>query len=198
MDSHSAVDQTQGSYPSGNTFAYPEPTTSTMPPYASANMPFDTTAYQEDVKPELTAQLAAHNASISAHGHPQHQQIPQQGQQAPGHFLAAFHSPPSANNGFQQQSQTPEMNSGAMAPGLPNSGPAAWRHFTDSMMNNMGPQEYLTSANALMALGAPKSGNVDLSAGSTMGSLSVNAVDMGQPWPLNTFNYNTGQPNGGQ
>ena len=98
--------------------------------------------------------------------------------------MTAFQSP-SAPNGFHPVPPTAH-------PLQPV--PAAWRHFADNMAENMGGQDYMSSANALMALQNDKQPSMDMSAAAVanMGGMHL-MPDGQQPWP---FIYNTGAVNG--
>lgn len=144
-----------GSYPSANHFAYPDPASG----YPSNALPFES-QYQEDIKPDMQAQLAAHNASLPTHHHhqtprqPTSQPLSQHEQQAQS-FLHTFGSPPpppppqsvyppqNADGGQQPQQQHPQTQASM---GMP----AAWRHFSEHM--NSGANGQYGSASALMAL----------------------------------------------
>lgn len=68
----------------------------------------------------------------------------------------------------------------------------SWRHFADTVIPNMSSQDYMTSANALMALQGDKAhGGIDMSAAASVASMGgLQMVSDGQqPWPLI---YNSG------
>ena len=71
---------------------------------------------------------------------------------------------------------------------------AAWRHFADTVVPTLGSsQDYMSSANALMALQNDKThGGMDMSAAAGVASMGgMHMTPDGQPpWPLI---YNTGQ-----
>lgn len=165
-----------------NQFAYPDPTGAAVPPYPSNSLPFDTSYGQvnggaADIKPDLQAQLTAHNAGQPLPSH-QHQQGRQQGQQQMQdqhphqQFLNAF-ADNNPHNGYavqphhqqhsphlhqhqqhhhqqQQQQQHQQQQQQQMI-----YGPAAWRHFTTDMMSlfNNGfsspPPQHLSSPYSL-------------------------------------------------
>lgn len=166
-------DQTHSSYSAGGQYTYPDVQNGGMA-YSSGNMAgFDTSAYSsEESKPNIEAQLhaAAQNASMVS-------------QPQPTNFMAAFQSPPNThtqvNNGFQQSPQQ-QAN-------FPQAGPAAWRHFANSMVTNVSGQEYMqTPTGALMALSGGKAGDgstMDI-ATATMGNVPMPADGSTQPWPL--------------
>lgn len=183
----------QTPYPSGSHF-YQEAQATPVQSYMGS---FDPAAYNaEDMKPSIHAQLNAHN--VVAHPQVSHQQPAQQShhgsqmtqQQAPPSFMAAF-QPPTGQNGFH--AATPGVN-------MQHAGPAAWRHFTDNMVTNMSGQDYMNSANALMALQGDKGQHgMDMAAVNvaTMGGLHMapDGQQQQQPWPMI---YNTGGAIDGQ
>lgn len=128
---------------STNHFAYPEP--QSMPQYNTAT--FDTSAYNAEgmrtnIEAQLNAELEAQSVQQHQTPHPPphtHQQMtPQPQQMTPqpqqqSNFMAFQHTPtgtPQTANGFPP-AQAP------MQVAFPQSGPAAWRHFTDNMMTNL-------------------------------------------------------------
>lgn len=141
-------------------FSYPDPTGASVPAYPSNTLPFDnfTNDTQTDIKPDLQAQLTAHNAGQTLnhhtqrqHQHHHHQQQQMQDQQ---NFLSAFGD---SGSPYAVQQQTPQNIYG----------PAAWRHFTTDMMNlfnnGFSSSPYsLDSATSLLAL---NSGNSKLNGG---------------------------------
>lgn len=161
------------SYPGTASYTYPGVQNGAMA-YAQGTMGgYDSAAYSsEEAKPNIEAQLqaAAHEAQAS-------------------NFMAAFQSPtaPVNGNGFQQSPQQAEY---------PQAGPAAWRHFANSMMTNVSGQEYLqTPAGALMALSGGKSGDGSMDiATATMGNIAIPNDGSTQPWPLLQY---TGGPGDG-
>lgn len=169
-----AQDQTHNNYPPQN-FAYahahpPAPTSNGM--YnTQANIAFDSSAYTtEESKPNIEAELVASMAQQQAQ------------QPAPTNFMAAFQSPnPQVTNGFQHSPQTATLN----GPAYPQAGPAAWRHFTDSMMTTVNGPDYNLPAGALISLnGKSADGSTDMAAMS-MGNMPLPTGDAsGQPWPL--------------
>ena len=176
--------QQQNPYPQGGHF-YPEPQSGSMPPYAPATIvQFDTSAYStEDIKPNLDAQLNAHNAMTQpqvSHQQPTHATPQLTPHQPSANFMAAFQSQPASQNGFHTTTQ---------AVAMPHSGPAAWRDFTNNMGMAMGGQDYMNSAsNALIALASDKPHGLDMSAanGASMGGMHI-PPDGQQPWPLIQF-----------
>lgn len=73
-------------------------------------------------------------------------------------FLTSFASSPQVSNSFSQQ------------PTYSQPGPAAWRHFADAMMHNVGGQDFVAAA--------------------TMGG----AADADQTWPLMHYSNSGGNP----
>ena len=138
-------------------FTYPEP--QNMPQYTATS--YDTSAYNaEGMRSNIEAQLNAELGSgqqqqqqqqqqqappSQTHTHHQQQQqlAPQQAQST--NFMAAFqhqqqqHTP---GNGTPQQ-HTPVYPPAMQHPSanFPQSGPAAWRHFTDNMIIGA-PEDY--------------------------------------------------------
>lgn len=159
--------QDQGSYRSDQPF-YPDPQTTSMPPYASASLQaYNNGTYSDaDMKPNIEAQL---NASMQYANPPP--------QTTPTAFSGHAHAAP--HNGYQT---TP-----------PHAGPTAWRNFTEGVMTNMpSGADY---AQTLMALQNPahtptndgtagmhSAGNMTIPA---LGGLQLPAqMGGGQPWPL--------------
>lgn len=172
-----AQDQSQNNYPP-QSFAYAH----AHPPAQNSNgiyTTFDGSGYSgEEAKPNIEAELVASMAQQQAQ------------QPAPTNFMAAFQSPnPQVSNGFQQSPQTATMNS---VQAYPQAGPAAWRHFADSMMTNVAG-DYNLPAGALMSLTGKSDGSGDLT-GMTMGNIPLPTGDAnGQPWPLIHYN-SSGEP----
>ena len=122
---------------------YPDPQTTSMPPYASASLQAynNANAYTPDagdLKPNIEAQL---NAELQ-YSNAQHaqQQAPQQPQHQP--------TPPS----FPTQQPPPPHSFTPQPP--PQAGPTAWRNFTEGVMTNM-PSHGSDYAQTLMALQNP-------------------------------------------
>lgn len=146
--------QTGTSYVTANQtsgpFAYPDPGNSGVTSYASNDLSYDSQGYNGDVKSDISAQLAAHNASLG--GVPQHH--------ASSRSPLDHHTEQQANTLFQAYSSPHAIAGYTNAPigvsqggstGLTHaSGSMAWRQFADSMKSNASPH---WSANALMALG---------------------------------------------
>ncbi|KAF7191185.1 Transcriptional activator protein acu-15 [Pseudocercospora fuligena] len=172
-----AQDQSQNNYPP-QSFAYAH----AHPPAQNSNgiyNTFDGSGYSgEEAKPNIEAELVASMAQQQAQ------------QPAPTNFMAAFQSPnPQVSNGFQQSPQTATMNS---VQAYPQAGPAAWRHFADSMMTNVAG-DYNLPAGALMSLTGKSDGSGDMT-GMTMGNIPLPTGDAnGQPWPLIHYN-SSGEP----
>lgn len=143
-------------------FAYPDPSGASAPAYPPN--PFDSAPYTggEDIKSDLTAQLAAHNAghALPTHHHhtnPHHQNqrasqptpaMSAHDQQAQNLFQA-FTSPPS-NANYAAQASAAQQQQEMLT------GPAAWRHWATDMLEYMGPNMPgydVQSATALMSLG---------------------------------------------
>lgn len=181
--------QPQAHYPIGHYYTDGQPTS--MQPYMGS---FDG-SYTEDIKPNID-QMNAHNVMTHQQvphqtpSHPQQQQMTPH--QAPSNFMAAFQSP-TPQNGFHPSPAHCNMQM--------HSGPAAWRHFADGMMTNVGDPNYMNStmnsANALMALQSDKShGGMDMNAAASVASMG--AMHMApdgqhvQPWPL-IYNSEHGQ-----
>lgn len=169
--------QRHNSY-SASTHYYPEQQ-GTMPTYNAPMGTFDNSAYNSaDMKPSIDAQL---------------NQPQQQVQPAPATFMTAFQSPTAQNTvGFQPQAV------GDLQPG-----PAAWRHFTDNLnvtgLGVDGSQDYMNSANALMALGGDKQHpGLDLTAVANMhGGMQMSDQQHDQiPWPLVHYDDNQGHGHG--
>ena len=178
--------QTPAPYLSASHY-YQETQPGAMQPYMGSFEPSYSSA--EDMKPNVNAQLSTHNVIPHPQvSHPQPAQRSHHGSQltphqAPANFMAAF-QPPQGQNGFH----TP-----AHATSMQQSGPAAWRHFTDTMSSNLGAQEYMNSANALMAMQGDKQHGMDMAAANvaSMGALHM-PQDGQQPWPL-IYNAGDGQ-----
>lgn len=164
---------------------YPEPQSTTMPPYASAAMqPYDAQVYSgADMKPTIETQLSAELQ------HPAPPPQPQSQPQPPQPTYTAF----PVQNGYQ-----------AVAP---QAGPAAWRDFTEGVMGNLpSGSEY---AHTLMALQnhahTNKDGTPDLQTATTMnmaalGGMQMPAQEAGhlqQAWPFIHFGPSGGVAPGG-
>ncbi|KAG9727068.1 hypothetical protein KCU59_g14428, partial [Aureobasidium melanogenum] len=153
--------QAQQSY-QNNGFAYPDPSGASAPAYPAF---VDNSAYTngDDIKSDLTAQLAAHNAGHALHqaNHTHNQNVPQQmssHDQTTQNLFQAFTSP-SPNNSYASPTTT-ATTAAAMTPQQQPQqmmmGPVAWRHFTHDMLGIMGtgyPGFDVQNANALLALG---------------------------------------------
>lgn len=184
--------QQSNNYATSASFAYAEPQNSGMS-YSSGNH-FDTAAYASgDHKPNMEAQLTAHNAQANHMGQ--------------SDFMASFaqpHTHTQVGNAFSSPPAAAAMN-GSAGGVFQNAGPAAWRSFADNMMMNMHheqqPHDYTAS---LMALGGTSRGDQMSNTGmeniaATMGSMLH--VPMGreyehhaQIWPLIQFSGSmTGQ-----
>lgn len=125
---------------------YPDPQTTSMPPYASASLQAYNNGHAYtpdagDLKPNIEAQLNAELQYSNAQ-HAQQQQPPQQP------------TPPSFPPHQQQQQQPPPHPFTPRAP--PQAGPTAWRNFTEGVMTNM-PSHGSDYAQTLMALQNPGS-----------------------------------------
>ena len=177
----SANTQTQPPHhPSGQYYAN-APATS-MQPYLNT---FGDSYASQDIKPSLDPHMNAHN--VLAHAQ-QTQPTPQlTPQQTPTGFMAAF-APANTTNGFH-------ATSGVQMPYAGDVAQAAWRHYADTIVPNMSSQDYMSSANALMALQSDKPhGSMDMSTAASvasMGGLHLPA-DGQQPWPL-IYNSGNGQ-----
>ncbi|KAG9805697.1 hypothetical protein KCU63_g23189, partial [Aureobasidium melanogenum] len=153
--------QAQQSY-QNNGFAYPDPSGASASAYPAF---VDNSAYTngDDIKSDLTAQLAAHNAGHALHqaNHTHNQNVPQQmssHDQTTQNLFQAFTSP-SPNNSYASPTTT-ATTAAAMTPQQQPQqmmmGPVAWRHFTHDMLGIMGtgyPGFDVQNANALLALG---------------------------------------------
>lgn len=139
-------------------FAYPDPSGSSVSAYPSNNLPFDQTypsndSNGTDIKPDLQAQLTAHNTGQPL---PHHTRQPSQAQQQQHHQQQQFQ-----DQQTQQFMQAFAGSNGNYAVQQPQqqqiSGPAAWRHFTTDMMslfnNGFGSPYSLDPATSLLALG---------------------------------------------
>lgn len=180
MNAQGHHDQTHNGYPAAGQYTYPEVQNGAMA-YSSGNIAgFDASAYSsEEAKPNIEAQLhhaVAHDPSMAS-------------QAQASNFLAAFQSPTQVNNGFQQSPQQANF---------PQAGPAAWRHFTNSMMTNVSGQEYMPNpAGALMALSGGKAGEMDI-ATAAMGNFPMPNDGSAQPWPLLQYTHGNGDGHGDQ
>ncbi|KAL1305676.1 hypothetical protein AAFC00_007269 [Neodothiora populina] len=201
-------------------FSYPDPPGTSVPTYSSNGLTFDNPYPQSDtgvdIKPDLQAQLAAHNSGqpLQAqlqpshhHHHQQHQQQQLQDQQAQ-QFMQAFGgngagNDPTSTNPFapvhhhhhhHQQEQQQQQNL---------YGPAAWRHFTTDMMslfnngfgNLSSPYPPLESASTLLALGSNNNNNNNNSntaADSTSPSSVANKLPNTTPSSASGINGATG------
>lgn len=177
----------QHNYTSAGPYAYPDPGATSMPGYN--NIPFDTSNYNEDIKPDFPAQLAAHNANLSHHHQASHPQsaLTSHDQQA-HNFLQAYGSPNAVtaypNGHHASQSPMPTQQS---------SGSVAWRQFADNMMNTMTPH---WSANALMSLGHGTKANPT---GQNMVGIEGIGIDLdpnSSTWPM--IGYSNQHHGGGQ
>lgn len=199
MDAQSAhPDSAQNGYPPGAHFAYAEPQSAAMPQYHNTAMnAYDTSAYNADgMKSNIEAQLNAELAPPPAQQHHQqtpqpHQQMTPHPQQAPN-FMAAFQSPAPPPNGFQP------AQASSLQP-FPNPGPAAWRHFANSMVDNISGQENYAG----IALAGATQANTSIPGASgtpmvaaTFGGMQM-PTDGTQSWPMIQFQGNTANANGG-
>ena len=159
--------QDQGQYQSEQPF-YPDPQTTTMPPYASASLQaYNNAPYSDaDMKPNIEAQL---NAGLT-YANPQ--------TQATSSTFNAHGQP--AQNGYRSTQ--------------PQGGPTDWRDFTQVVMHNM--PSGANYAQTLMALQNPSShvakdsapdvhptANLPMAALGGLQQLPPQH-DGGQPWPL--------------
>ncbi|TKA73612.1 hypothetical protein B0A49_07950 [Cryomyces minteri] len=162
--------QNQGAYPTTTHYAYPEPSSVSVSSYPQSAV----VAYEVPQPPYSVATGADQvlKPDVSAHlAAP----LPQSQPMAPPPNTYMFGSPPT---------QAPYAG-----------GPIAWRQFTEGMVDHLGPHEYLTSANALMALGgrdAQSSGVGDVGASAVMPEAGVGAQSEGQSWPLMTYDNGAG------
>lgn len=181
-----------------NGFAYPDPSGASAPAYPAF---VDNNAYTngDDIKSDLTAQLAAHNAGHAlhqnSHPHPQNgvpQQMPHD--QQTQNLFQAFTSP-SPNTSYASPTTTATTAQALTPQQQPQQmmmGPVAWRHFTHDMLGLMGPglPGYdVQSASALIALGQKPPGVPE-----GPGVLGVPNGDVGMQnligeglWPLTTY-----------
>ncbi|TIA28696.1 hypothetical protein D6C79_10176 [Aureobasidium pullulans] len=179
-----------------NGFAYPDPSGGSAPAYPAF---VDSSAYTngDDIKSDLTAQLAAHNAGHALHQNPHahNQNVPQQmapHDQTTQNLFQAFTSP-SPNNSYASPTTTATTAAALTPQQQPQqmmTGPVAWRHFTHDMLGIMGtgyPGFDVQNANALLALGQKPPG-VDAA-----GVMPVDASGGPLPligeglWPLTTY-----------
>jgi len=190
--------------PPTHQYGYPESQATLRTYGAPTTAAYDTSAYAaRDIKPDVGAVMNDMSTVVSHQPTPQPAMIPH----AP--------PPPTSNSmpsAYPQSTQTPAffhpMPSTAVMSTDQNYyqyGPAAWRNFADSMTTNMGGQDYLSSANALMALGGAgtKPDGTLADGGLPLTSAMTGATFEGMPmpsdgtqsWPL--IQYTIGpQPDG--
>ncbi|CAK1357813.1 unnamed protein product [Cercospora beticola] len=168
-NTHAHADQSHAYSQSGQ-YTYPSAHENGVYPQASING-YSQSAYAEDSKPNIEDQLL------------QATSIAQQAQQVnANNFMAAYQAASTAEtNGYHQTPTTAGMNDQT----YPQAGPAAWRHFADSIPN-LGGHEYMNSAASLMALGGGKhTDGTDMVAAAQMSHMHLPHADGVQaPWPL--------------
>ncbi|KAL8727158.1 MAG: hypothetical protein Q9181_005806 [Wetmoreana brouardii] len=133
-------------------YAFPEPTPQQTPGYltsAAISIPYALPPEQQHT-PSQQPHTPAATATVYPYTHPS-----QQAQQFPQ----------SQPNHHQPQNLYPAVT------GIQ----AQWRHWAGSMANHLGPQEYLSSANALMQLG----GHNEMEPGAMAAASGTDAVAMG-------------------
>lgn len=143
-----ALGNQQNAYSSATPFAYPDPGNPTITTYPSGSITFDGQDYNADIKPDISAQLAAHNAGLGVPQHHSTARSPLSHTEQAANALFQAYGSPQAVTGY---TNAPVNDSPAGPLATPQtSGSVAWRQFADNMMNNASPH---WSANALMALG---------------------------------------------
>lgn len=178
--------QQPNSFPNTTSYAYTDSHNSGMA-YPGGNH-FDTASYGSDhgdTKPNIEAQLTAHNAQASHMGQ--------------GDFMAAF-APAHATvgNAFTTSPVAAAMNGSAGE--FQTAGPAAWRYFADNMMMKMHHEQPTDYTGGLMAMGGPN--RVDEMSGSGMENIAATIGSLmhvpreyeqhAQVWPMIQFAGNMG------
>lgn len=186
--SEGPTSQQHHSYATPTPFAYPDPSQPAMTSYNAATLPYDNQAYSEDMKPDLSAQLAAHNAGLAPPQVRHHQPMrPQQAMPSHDtHYMQSYSSPNPGMTTYAPTSSQGTPHQQHMATAVQPSNAVAWRQFTDNVMSNMSPH---WSANALMALGQENANAGAPGPGAGMGTEGM-GMEMDasvQAWPM--MNY---------
>ncbi len=138
-------------------YSYPEPTSSGLAPYVSNPNSFDTSAYPASV---LTSASQQHTT-------------PQQATAAAANAFLYSNNPATNDNNY------------AAANLYGTGSQSSWRQWAGNVASNLEPQEYISSASALMQLGGRSdqgaNGNVPAA------NLPQTMNNVGQPWPLMIF-----------
>ena len=179
-------------------YSYPDP--QNLPQYTAAS--YDPSAYNaEGMRNNIEAQL---NAELGSQSHHQQQPAPpsqthphiqQQLTPQPTNFMAAFqqkqqHTPTGTSQhpvGYPAQSAVlaPQQQGQPLmqASSLPQSGPAAWRHFTDNIMTNLGAAEEHVGLQSVGGVAGSTGVVGSVIAPSSFGAMQMPA-DGTQAWPL--------------
>ncbi|KAK5165865.1 uncharacterized protein LTR77_008788 [Saxophila tyrrhenica] len=163
-------------YPPPNHY-YPEPQPPPMPSYPGMGQ-FDANSYHtQEAKPSLDGSLTA---QLPMNQPPQHQPPPHQIHHAPQQmppqhlqqqpYMPSY--PPPNPNGYAPMPQNVQL-------AYPSQ--AAWRDFTDGMMN-IPTQDYMHSTNPMMGLGPDKHHM-------GMGALQLAPHDDQQHWPMVQYGH---------
>lgn len=172
------------SYPNNPSYSFTEPQDNGLT-YAGGNHFNASAGYGSDhgdVKPNIAAQLTAHNAQTNHMGQPD--------------FMTPF--TPALGNAFSTPPVTTAMNGNAGE--FQSAGPAAWRYFADNMMLKMHHEQPHDYTGGLMALGGVS--RADELSGSGMENIAATVGSMmhvpreyeqhAQVWPLIQFSGHMG------
>lgn len=166
----------QPQYPEPSTYSYPEPPPANLAQYSPNPAPFP---------------AASSHASSFSTSYPQLPNSPQAIATAATTYL--YSNPPPPSSVYQPITST--------YPSMPlyngTGGPTSWRHWAGNMASSLEPQEYMSSANALMQLGGRSDQGASQGPGvpipTTVPAQAIeplqtsSGVATGQPWPLMIF-----------
>lgn len=147
---------------------------------------FETPGYEAgDLKPQVEApsngEYADMPSQVSYHGHDMQ--------------MAAHQAPPFLANQLYQHTPQDGFAYGPAAVDPLYAGPFAWRNFADSVMSEMGGQDFFHSASALMALGGDRTTGV-VPNNTHVGSIGELPPAQGDQtaWPLLQYGSHAGEP----